>query len=124
MQKIKDDYAEAGDLGNVAAAARAKQKTMFKPKPLTVQGVFKCAQLLVDQSVVELYVILLEAVQKLGRCQQDSISARRAFQAIARTQGTKSQDRKIDLINKLLVSSTDVEPGFIMRALQVWLPMH
>lgn len=43
MQKIKDDYAEAGDLGNVAAAARAKQKTMFKPKPLTVQGVFKCA---------------------------------------------------------------------------------
>lgn len=42
MQKIKDDYAEAGDLGNVAAAARAKQKTMFKPKPLTVQGVFKC----------------------------------------------------------------------------------
>ncbi len=45
MQKIKDDYAEAGDLGNVAAAARAKQKTMFKPKPLTVQGVFKCASL-------------------------------------------------------------------------------
>lgn len=41
MQKIKEDYAEAGDLGNVAAAARAKQKTMFKPKPLTVQGVFK-----------------------------------------------------------------------------------
>ncbi|CAL8463942.1 g3477 [Coccomyxa elongata] len=82
MQKIKDDYAEAGDLGNVAAAARAKQKTMFKPKPLTVQGVFK------------------------------------AFQTIARTQGAKSQDKKIDLINKLLVSSSDVEPGFIMRALQ------
>lgn len=43
----------------------------------------------------------------------------RAFQTIARTQGAKSQDKKIDLINKLLVSSSDVEPGFIMRALQV-----
>ena len=50
MQKIKDDYAEAGDLGNVAAAARAKQKTMFKPKPLTVQGVFKCAPMQESQS--------------------------------------------------------------------------
>jgi hypothetical protein len=33
----------------------------------------------------------------------------------------KSQDKKISLITKLLVSSSDVEPGYIMRALQACL---
>ena len=44
---------------------------------------------------------------------------RRGFREIAGTAGSKSQDRKIALITKLLVSSRDLEPGYIMRALQV-----
>jgi len=37
---IKSDQQEIGDLGLVAAKSRANQPTMFKPKPLTVRGVF------------------------------------------------------------------------------------
>ena len=43
----------------------------------------------------------------------------RLFRDIAGVQGSKSQDKKIALITKLLVSSRDLEPGYIMRALQV-----
>jgi DNA ligase-1 len=38
---IKADQNEIGDLGLVAAKSRSNQPTMFKPKPLTVRGVFK-----------------------------------------------------------------------------------
>jgi alkylhydroperoxidase/carboxymuconolactone decarboxylase family protein YurZ len=38
---IKADYQLLGDLGKVANASRAKQRTMFKGKALTVQGVHK-----------------------------------------------------------------------------------
>ena len=47
---------------------------------------------------------------------------RRSFREIAATSGNKSQDKKIALITKLLVSSRDLEPGYIMRALQVPQP--
>lgn len=36
---MNKEYDEEGDLGIVAATARAKQKSMFKPKPLTISGV-------------------------------------------------------------------------------------
>ena len=38
---IKSDYDDCGDLGKVATASRATQKTMFAPPPLTISGVFK-----------------------------------------------------------------------------------
>jgi DNA ligase 1 len=38
---IKADQQEIGDLGMVAAKSRGNQPTMFKPKALTVKGVFK-----------------------------------------------------------------------------------
>lgn len=38
---IKSDYDTIGDLGRVATAARATQRTMFTPPQLTVAGVFK-----------------------------------------------------------------------------------
>ncbi|OAL50453.1 ATP-dependent DNA ligase [Pyrenochaeta sp. DS3sAY3a] len=41
LQHIKSDQNEIGDLGLVAAKSRSKQPTMFKPKPLTVEGVRK-----------------------------------------------------------------------------------
>ncbi|KAI9189974.1 ATP-dependent DNA ligase Cdc17 [Blastocladiella emersonii ATCC 22665] len=41
LQAIKDDFAKTGDLGEVAQASRGTQKTMFQPKPLLVQRVFK-----------------------------------------------------------------------------------
>lgn len=39
-QHIKNLYHEKGDLGTVAQECRSSQKTMFKPKALTVQKVF------------------------------------------------------------------------------------
>ncbi|KAK9363072.1 hypothetical protein V1504DRAFT_447306 [Lipomyces starkeyi] len=39
--QIKADYQKTGDLGTVAQNSRMNQPTMFKPKPLTVEGVFK-----------------------------------------------------------------------------------
>ncbi|KAL9598972.1 MAG: hypothetical protein Q9219_004155 [cf. Caloplaca sp. 3 TL-2023] len=39
LQVIKNDQAEIGDLGLVAAKSRSSQPTMFKPKALTVRGV-------------------------------------------------------------------------------------
>ncbi|KAL1893848.1 ATP-dependent DNA ligase Cdc17 [Ceratocystis pirilliformis] len=38
---IKQDQKEMGDLGLVAVKSRATQRTMFKPKPLTVRGIHK-----------------------------------------------------------------------------------
>jgi DNA ligase-1 len=38
---IKQDQKEIGDLGLVAVKSRSTQRTMFKPKPLTVRGVLK-----------------------------------------------------------------------------------
>ena len=35
-------YEQEGDLGVVAATARSKQNTLFKPKALTLRAVFKC----------------------------------------------------------------------------------
>ena len=53
-------------------------------------------------------------------CSIDNLLCRQ-FRDIAAVQGNKSQDKKIQLITKLLVSSRDLEPGYIMRALQVYL---
>ncbi|KAK9240550.1 hypothetical protein V1525DRAFT_395320 [Lipomyces kononenkoae] len=39
--QIKADYQKTGDLGTVAQNSRMNQPTMFKPKPLTVESVFK-----------------------------------------------------------------------------------
>ncbi|KAK4186920.1 hypothetical protein QBC35DRAFT_475055 [Podospora australis] len=38
---IKQDQKEIGDLGLVAVKSRSTQRTMFKPKPLTIRGVLK-----------------------------------------------------------------------------------
>lgn len=38
---IKKQYDESGDLGTVASAARATQRTMFQPHPLNIPGVLK-----------------------------------------------------------------------------------
>ncbi|KAF9427908.1 hypothetical protein BGZ94_003881 [Podila epigama] len=41
MKKIKESYAEIGDLGVVAMNSRSNQPTMFRPKALTIPHVFK-----------------------------------------------------------------------------------
>eukprot|EP00891_Asterochloris_glomerata_P009808 jgi/Astpho2/9808/Aster-03779 len=44
--QIKKMYEQEGDLGVVAATARSKQNTLFKPKALTLRAVFKTFQLI------------------------------------------------------------------------------
>lgn len=41
LQVIKNDQKDIGDLGLVAVKSRSTQPTMFKPKPLTIQDVYK-----------------------------------------------------------------------------------
>merc|ERR1719414_204716 len=41
VQQIKTDVGTKGDLGLVAETSRGTQRTMFKPAPLTIGGVFK-----------------------------------------------------------------------------------
>ncbi|CAF1515364.1 unnamed protein product [Adineta steineri] len=41
LEQLKLDYKSKGDLGLVAEASRSTQRTMFKPKPLTVSHVYK-----------------------------------------------------------------------------------
>ncbi len=43
----------------------------------------------------------------------------KTFRDIAGSTGSNSQERKRTLITKLLVSSKECEPGYIMRSLQV-----
>ncbi|CDS09343.1 hypothetical protein LRAMOSA10703 [Lichtheimia ramosa] len=40
-EKIQEDYSRTGDLGTVAEDSKQSQRTLFAPKPLTVQHVFK-----------------------------------------------------------------------------------
>ncbi|KAI7875765.1 ATP-dependent DNA ligase [Lichtheimia hyalospora FSU 10163] len=40
-EKIQEDYSKTGDLGTVAENSKQSQRTLFAPKPLTVQHVFK-----------------------------------------------------------------------------------
>ena len=70
-----------GDLGILAENSRSKQKMMIKPKPLTVNTVFK------------------------------------SFYDIASMSGNQSQNHKIGLIKRLLVSCQGSEARYITRSL-------
>lgn len=41
LAQIKNDYRDLGDLGEIALKSRKNQPTMFKPKPLSINVVFK-----------------------------------------------------------------------------------
>lgn len=41
IKQIKADYVKCGDLGTIARDSKGSQKTLFKPKPLTVPHVFR-----------------------------------------------------------------------------------
>ncbi|GAA5967071.1 hypothetical protein JCM3765_001489 [Sporobolomyces pararoseus] len=41
LAQVKSEYKEIGDLGEVAQRSRERQKTLFKPKPLTINKIFE-----------------------------------------------------------------------------------
>ncbi|KAK4701184.1 DNA ligase 1, partial [Phenoliferia sp. Uapishka_3] len=50
LAKVKEAYKKDGDLGKVAQDSRKTQATLFKPKPLTLVGVFKALTLIAKTS--------------------------------------------------------------------------
>lgn len=65
LQVIKNDQREIGDLGLVAVKSRSTQPTMFKPKPLTVQGVHKGLMAIATMSGNGAQTKKVDAIKKL-----------------------------------------------------------
>ncbi|KAG0338988.1 hypothetical protein BG004_006980 [Podila humilis] len=88
MKKIKESYAEIGDLGVVAMNSRSNQPTMFKPKALTIPHVFK-------------------TLKDIASLSGNSVR-----------QNLESQKQKVDKIKLLLVSCRNKEAKYLMRSLE------
>ncbi|KAF9509239.1 hypothetical protein BS47DRAFT_1377634 [Hydnum rufescens UP504] len=84
LEAIKADLKEVGDLGLVAINSKNSQRTLFKPKPLTVSFVFT------------------------------------QLTEIAMTSGNASQNKKIQIVTKLLAAckATSQEAKYIIRSLE------
>ncbi|KAL5035757.1 hypothetical protein BDV3_005611 [Batrachochytrium dendrobatidis] len=80
-KSIKAEIDQVGDLGSVAQS-KGYQKTLFKPKPLTVTSVFK------------------------------------TLKEICNISGQSSQQRKINIIQKMLVSCQGSEAKYLIRSLE------
>lgn len=64
-QKIRQELSERGDLGLVAQASRANQTVMMKPRPLTVEHMFKVLKEIATASGLNATARKLERVQGL-----------------------------------------------------------
>lgn len=60
ISRIKEDYAEKGDLGIVAQESRTTQQMLFKPAPLTVSLVLKKLREIAAISGANVGPVLLE----------------------------------------------------------------
>lgn len=89
---IKAELKKCGDLGDIAITCKSKQKLLFPPPPLTVRSLYKDFR-----SIAE--------------------DGGRPFQP-AEPQGSKSQDRKMGVIKRLMVAARGEEIKFIIRGLQ------
>ena len=89
---IKTELKKCGDLGDIAVTCKSKQKLIFPPPPLTVRSLYKDFR-----SIAEMEVFLLYAVHE---------------------QGSKSQDRKMGVIKRLMVAARGEEIKYIIRGLQ------
>lgn len=88
---VKTKYEELGDLGQVAASFKGKQKTLG--------GFFTATK--------------IQAKKNLG-CQE----ILNTFQEISKMKGNQSQKHKVEKIKKLLRNAHASEPKYIIRALQ------
>ncbi len=50
LAQLRDKVKKSGDLGTTAQASKSAQKTLFKPKPLTVSDVYRIFQAIADMS--------------------------------------------------------------------------
>lgn len=89
---IKTELKKCGDLGDIAVTCKSKQKLIFPPPPLTVRSLYKDFR-----SIAEMEVFLCFAVHE---------------------QGSKSQDRKMGVIKRLMVAARGEEIKYIIRGLQ------
>lgn len=60
--QIKNDVTETGDLGLVAERSRTSQRLLFKPKPLTVAGMFKAFREICSMSVVNKKIDMIRSL--------------------------------------------------------------
>lgn len=89
---IKTELKKCGDLGDIAVTCKSKQKLIFPPPPLTVRSLYKDFR-----SIAEMEVFLCCVVHE---------------------QGSKSQDRKMGVIKRLMVAARGEEIKYIIRGLQ------
>ncbi|KAF8832322.1 hypothetical protein HHX47_DHR1001378 [Lentinula edodes] len=102
LAMIKADLKKEGDLGLVAMNSKNSQKTLFKPKPLTVAFVFS-----------NLREIASSSGHSVSGLWDDLITVTNEMWCVG-----QSQAKKVSIITKLLAACQDFEAKYIVRSLE------
>jgi DNA ligase-1 len=120
IAQVKADFKKVGDLGSVAQNSRTTQKTMFKPKLLTVNSVYQDLKTIATTSgnSVSVQSIIQSRLFSIDSETWRSLSPTSSLTKKKKTLSSKSQAKKVGIITKLLASCQGEEAKFIIRSLE------